>query len=400
MDWRGSVIVVRGRLRLLVKDEAGEWVQRALGLADTPANRTIAERRLAEVRRAMHALERATGGDGGPLTVERWGEKWLLTRDNRDSRNDESRLRMHVYPAIGALPLEAVEPRHLAALAKQWQARAPRTRRNIYSVLKAMFRDAAIEGLIKREADPCILTHRQLGKIRDAPTFRRREARFSREELEALVGDERVPQDRRVWYALLGIGMLRTGEAAGLRWSKIEPATPLSRIVIDASYNAATKTDTDRHVPAHPTLAGILAEWRLAGWARAFGRAPGPDDLVVPVTPEPPRKGRRVAPGSMRDCHWARKRLVIDLAAFDLRHRRSHDLRRTGISLAQDDGAERDVLRWATHAPPREVFDGYTTLEWDTLCREVGKMRVTRGRATNVLPCTVRGGHSPGSDGT
>jgi hypothetical protein len=316
MDWRGSVIAVRGRLRLLVKDEAGEWVQRALGLADTPANRTIAERRLAEVRRAMHALERATGGDGGPLTVERWGEKWLLTRDNRDQRNDESRLRMHVYPAIGDLPLADVEPRHLAAMAKQWQARAPRTRRNIYSVLKAMFRDAAIEGLIKREADPCILTHRQLGKIRDAPTFRRREARFSREELEALVGDERVPQDRRVWYALLGIGMLRTGEAAGLRWSKIEPATPLSRIVIDASYDGATKTDTARHVPAHPTLAGILAEWRLAGWARAFGRAPGPDDLVIPVTPEPPRKGRRVAPGSMRDCHWARKRLVIDLAVL------------------------------------------------------------------------------------
>lgn len=396
MEWHVQVIPVRGRLRLLVKDEGGKWRQRALGLADTPENRIIAERRRREVDREMHAIERATGGDGGPLTVQRWGERWLLTRDNRDTRNDIARLRLHVFPAIGDLPLTEVEPRHLAALAKQWQARAPRTRRNIYSVLKAMFRDAAIEGLIKREADPCILTHRQLGKIRDAPTFRRREARFSREELETLIGDERVPQDRRVWYALLGIGMLRTGEAAGLRWSKLEPATPLSRIVIDASYNAATKTDTDRHVPAHPTLAGILAEWRLAGWARAFGRAPGPDDLVIPVTPEPPRKGRRVPPGSMRDCHWARKRLVIDLAKLELRHRRSHDLRRTGISLAQDDGADRFLLRWATHAPPREVFDGYTTLEWDTLCREVGKMRVTR-RATSVVasiiaPCSSDSG--------
>jgi integrase len=385
MEWHVQVIAVRGRLRLLVKDEDGTWRQRALGLADTPENRAVAERRCREVDREMHALERATGGEGGTLTVQRWGKKWLLARDNRDQRNDESRLRTHVFPAIGDLPLAGVEPRHLAALAKEWQALAPRTRRNIYSVVKAMFRDAAIEGLIRREADPCILTHRQLGKIRDAPTFLRREARFSREELEVLVGDERVPQDRRVWYALLGIGMLRTGEAAGLRWSKIEPAAPLSRIVIDASYNGATKTDTARHVPAHPTLAGILAEWRLAGWARAFGRAPGPDDLVVPVTPEPPRKGRRVAPGSMRDCHWARKRLMIDLAKLELRHRRSHDLRRTGISLAQDDGADRSLLRWATHAPPREVFDGYTTLEWDTLCREVGRMRVARRQTGELL---------------
>src|SRR5574340_821064 len=118
MSWQGSVIAVRGRLRLLVKDEGGAWRQRSLRLDDTPANRVIAERRLAEVRRAMQALARVTGEEGGPLTGERWGERWLKTRDNRDAENDEARLRLHVYPSIGGLLLAEVEPRHLAALAK------------------------------------------------------------------------------------------------------------------------------------------------------------------------------------------------------------------------------------------------------------------------------------------
>ena len=396
--WQGSVIAVRGWLRLLVKDEDGAWRQRALGLPDTPENRATAEKRLVEVRRAMLALERATGGEGGVLTLRRWLDRWVKGRKNRDAENDESRMRIHVlaYDDVADLPLAAVEPRHIHDLSRRWLG-APRTRRNIYAVLRAAFRDAEIEGLIPRGLNPCILTHRQLGKIKDAPGFKRREARFGRDELEALVGDERVPPDRRVWYALLGLGMLRTGEAAGLRWERLVPAAPLSRIEVEASYDGETKTETPRWVPAHPTLAAILAEWKLGGWAAMFGRAPLPSDLVCPVSPEPPRKGRKKPAGSMRDKDYARKRLVLDLAALELRHRRAHDLRRTGISLAQDDGADRDVLRWATHAPPTEVFDGYTSLEWETLCREVGKMKVSRlDPGKTLLPGHGTGGSPAG----
>jgi integrase len=385
--WQGSVIAVRGWLRLLVKDEDGKWRQRALGLADTPENRTTAEKRLVEVRRAMLALERATGGEGGVLTLRRWLDRWLLTRKNKDAENDESRMRLHVlaYDEIADLPLAAVEPRHIHDLSRRWLG-APRTRRNIYTVIKAAFRDAEIEGLIPRGLNPCILTHRQLGKIKDSKGFKRREARFDRDELEALIGDERLPRDRRAWYALLGLGMLRTGEAAGLRWEKVQPAQPLGRIAVETSYDVGETKTVDRWVPAHPTLAAILAEWKLGGWAAMFGRAPEPGDLVCPVAPEAPRKGRRKEAGSMRDKNYARKRIVRDLATLGLRHRRAHDLRRTGISLAQDDGADKDVLRWATHAPPTEVFDGYTSLEWETLCREVAKMRVSRqpGPATGA----------------
>jgi integrase len=89
------------------------------------------------------------------------------------------------------------------------------------------------------------------------------------------------------------------------------------------------------------------------------------------VPPEPPRKGRRRDVGALRTKDWTRKRLVRDLAALGLRHRRAHDLRRTGISLAQDGGADSRVLRWGTHAPPGETIDAYTTLAWATLCKAV-----------------------------
>lgn len=369
--WRGSVIVRRGSYYLKVRDGAGRWRQRATGIPADPARRAEAERLLAEVRVGLKAREEV--GEAGPPTVRSWGARWLKGRSGPDYDNDEARLRLHVYPVIGSMPLDEVRPRHLVELVDRLRAagRAPRTVRNVYSVVKAMFRDARIADVLTA-ADPCILTHRQLGKVRDGPKFKRAAAVFGPDELSALISDERLPADRRVWYGLMGLGMLRTGEAAGLRWGRVQRADPLGRLVVSTSYDdGTTKTEVDRWMPVHPALARLLAEWKLGGWARAFGRPPTDDDLVLPVPPEPPRKGRRRPVGALRDKNWARKRLLKDLATLGLRLRRGHDLRRTGISLAQDGGADSRVLRWGTHAPPGETIDAYTTLAWSTLCRAV-----------------------------
>lgn len=321
----------------------------------------------------MGLKARAEVGAPGPITVEAWSARWLKGRTGPDATNDRARLRLHVLPLIGALPLDEVRPRHLVEVVDRLRAagRAPRTVRNVYSVVKAMLRDARIADVLTAP-DACILTHRQLGRVRDARPEWRATARFTAEELAALVTSEAIPQDRRAWYGLLGLGMLRTGEAAGLRWGRVQRAEPLGRLVVATSYDRGeTKTGVERWMPVHPALAALLAEWRLGGWPRAFGRPPTDADLVCPVPPEPPRKGRRRPVGALRTKDWARKRLVRDLALAGLRLRRAHDLRRTGISLAQDGGADSRVLRWGTHAPPGEVVDAYTTLAWETLCRAV-----------------------------
>jgi integrase len=295
----------------------------------------------------------------------------------------------HAFPLIGDLRLEDVRPRHLVEIVQRLQATgyAPRTIRNVYFLAKALFRDAQIAELVPLGETPAILTRRQLGKTRDADPTWRAGAQFTRAELEALIGDDRMPLDRRVMYGLLGIGMLRHGEAAGLRWHAYEPdMEPLGRLEVATSYDdGETKTETPRWMPVHPTLAAMLAEWRLTGWPGAFGRPPGPDDLIVPVTPEARRKGRRKLAGSMRDRHYTWKRAQRDLDKLGLRRRRVHDLRRTGITLARGDGADRDILRRGTHAPPRDVMELYTSVEWVKLCGEVAKLRVERRKGASVV---------------
>jgi hypothetical protein len=62
---------------------------------------------------------------------------------------------------------------------------------------------------------------------------------------------------------------------------------PLGKLLVARSYNSRTgrekntKTEAVKHVPVHPTLAAMLAEWKLGGWPELIGRAPGPDDLIV-----------------------------------------------------------------------------------------------------------------------
>lgn len=394
-EWRGCITSHRGVLFLKVKDRSGQWVERSTQLTDTPRNRQLAEKRLAEVRNALQS------GDGPPLagnerSVRAWARKWIDARRDQglaDCENDEARLEIHVFPLIGALALEDVRPRHLDQLVRELRAkdRAPRTLRNVYYLVRAMFRDAEIAELIPLGQNPCILTKRQLGKLRDKKPGWRHTAVFTRSELEALISDERLPQDHRVWNGLLGLGMLRTGEAAGLRLRHLSfDEKPLGRMLVMTSYDDGdTKTETERWMPIHPTLRAVLAEWLLSGWHRVFGRRPEPDDLVCPVTPED-RKGRSKPTGTMRDRHYAWKRFQGDLKVLGFRRRRAHDLRRTGISLARGDGALEGILRWGTHAPGRDVMSLYTSVEWEKLCLEVAKLKIERVRGS-VLPLRAAG---------
>ena len=70
-----------------------------------------------------------------------------------------------------------------------------------------------------------------------------------------------------------------------------------ARSVLIASSNLRrrTKTGVVRHVPVHPVLAAMLAEWKLTGWPALMGRRPEPDDLILPTS-----AARRVKLGEQR----------------------------------------------------------------------------------------------------
>ena len=64
-----------------------------------------------------------------------------------------------------------------------------------------------------------------------------------------------------------------------------------------------------------------------------------------------------------------------NVVLLGLRGRRVHDTRRTFISLALADGADRDKLAWVTHGPKGDIVSLYTTLPWESLCTEVAKLK-------------------------
>lgn len=202
---------------------------------------------------------------------------------------------------------------------------------------------------------------------------------FSREELERLISDPDTNELRRTSYALLGLAGLRWGEAAALRWRNSDTAQePLGRLTIAQAFSdrkgaiGRTMTKAVRAVPVHPTLAKVLASWRLGGWQRLMGTAPKPDDLILPAEQRETRRGTH-----------ALQRLYLDLDRLGYWRRRIRDLR---VSIAQDDGASPEVLRWITHTPATaDIVASYTSLRWGTLCDAVSKMRVSL-RDGAVLP--------------
>lgn len=335
------------------------------------------------------------------LTVRAFATPWIETRKaaDLDWKNDNSRLQHHVLRVIGDMPIADVRAKHVADLVHRWRYTtklAQRTVYNIYSTIAAMFRDAAIQGVI--EQSPCILTKAQLGPLVDSDPEWRHGALFTRDEAEIMISHPDIPFDRRLYYAFGLLAGLRPGEIAALRVRHYEPSIePLGRLTVALALNTrkgtikGTKTGATRRVPVHPTLAAMLAEWLLSGWAEMMGRkpdepGPGPDDLLLPLPPHAvkrrrSRKGEPIRTGDYAGKRWREE----DLVMLGWRGRELYDTKSTFITLAIEDGADENVIRErVTHAKPRRnAFDGYDRADhWQRTCGEVAKLRITKRRVT------------------
>lgn len=287
-----------------------------------------------------------------------------------DVESEEGRMK-HLAELDGVRLGDLSSPRYRDALRRLRSAGkiAPRSIIHVHRTFALMIRHAVADGILA--ASPCVLLPGDLPRKADKDPTWRATARFTAEELVAIVTDERIPDDRRVFYALLFMGCTRFGEAAALRWNAYDAtATPLGKLSIAASYSTkkraekGTKTEVPREMPVHPALAAILATWKASGFAALFGRAPEASDLIVPS-----REGKN------RNANHMLRRFHQDLERIGLRSRRQHDARRTFISLAREGGAG-DLLKWATHGPGTAIVDLYTTPSWEKLCAEVSCVRL------------------------
>lgn len=375
-------------------------------------DKRVAYSMLADTQRAIRSgtwlpppLRGAAPAPESELTVREYLERWIAHRhaDGVHGAADEARfLERFAIPALGAMELRAVERRHIKELvatikfAKNLRTGAPLSPRSVlhaYRALATAFADATLDGLIP--ASPCTLRTRrgELPKKLDRDVDWRSSAVYTREEAERLISDDRIDLDRRVLYALLLLSGGRSNEVAALRWRDYDQsAVPLHRITIAAQTASATtrretKTSRVKLVPVHPVLAAILAEWRMSGFELLFGRAPRPDDPIVPS-----RRGVERFRVKTYDT------LVADLERIGVRRPPAarHAMRATFLTLAEASGCNMAIVMRITHAAPSTVVGGYIRTGWTELAAEVAKIRVERRRATNVYALPLASGYSGG----
>ena len=303
------------------------------------------------------------------VTVQSFASKWLDQRKAlANYRTDELRMRLHILPQLGNLSLADVRPRHVIDAVREIQkAMAPRTLHNTYGLMRVMFRDAALEELIP--SNPCMLTRKQLGKKEDkdpsgAPERSSRET-SSRRSSRTRGYRSSVTRSTR-WPVSLDCGWGRSRDCVGGHYDPT--AEPLGRLVIAHSYEReGTKTGRSREVPVHPTLAGILADWKLRGWADLVGRHPAPDDFVAPTF----RGGMRAERRSWKD-------LQTDLQALGYRGRRLPRILADVCHARPRRWRAEELLEIVTHSPRGNILDLYTSMPWPSLCEEVAKLKVAR----------------------
>lgn len=387
-----SVFLKRGSYWASIKGDKqpGKW-------SCVPTHETDRDAAIRFATAAQKAIDKRRGVRApDSVSLRDWCKGWIDRRreSENDWKKDRGRLDNHILPALGGHDLTDITTALVADLvhALRFKAKlAARTVRNIYSVLAAVLRDAAIAGKIP--LSPCTLTEVQLGPLIDKDPEWRTGALFTRKEAEAMISDRRIPLDRQVVYGFGLLAGLRPGEGAALRWRHYDvTSTPLGKLTVAHSYSTSysatkrTKTLSVRHVPVHPALATLLEHWRL-GWAEMHGRPAEPDDLIVPLPPavrRTKRKGERFRGWDYTGKRWR----DIDLKALGWRARSVYDTKSTFITLAIEDGADPTIIKErVTHTRARrDAFDGYDRgPHWIATCREVAKLAIRRF-STDLLP--------------
>jgi hypothetical protein len=170
--------------------------------------------------------------EAGLFTVARYAKKWIDGRRplNLATLEDhEARLRRHVLPRIGTMLMEEVRPRHVRGLVHALRAEgklAPRSIYHVFFTVSQMFRCAVADEIIV--ATPCVLIKGDLPKKTDKDPSWRATAIYTRGEIEQLIADRRIPEDRRVLYALKALAGLRHGEGAATSTRRRSSSPPTS----------------------------------------------------------------------------------------------------------------------------------------------------------------------------
>ncbi len=372
---KGHVRQRRGRMLELVIRVGGKRVTRATGLV-------VGQEEEAKAVLAAALAELRSRPPAAPGTLREWGEKWIADREARGKLeyiHEQSHLASFVYPTLGSKQLAEVTDVVLLEWVRGLERQtgpsgkhpSPKYARKITATVRALFKEAVRRHLVERS--PCIWDDSDLPALE--ANARVVGAGFELAEVQRLLYDPRIPEDRRTLYGLEFLTGMRTGEAAARRWEDWEESYrgDFGRLVVKTAYNTrhrllkSTKTRIEKWLPVHPALAAILTAWRAEGWKRFWGREPRPEDLIVPS-----------ATGKPRNNGYSWRAFRDDLVTLGIAHQRHYETRSTFINLAEAGGALPEDVHRLTHASLGEAKDLYRRVpqQWPRLCRAVRAIQI------------------------
>jgi integrase len=280
--------------------------------------------------------------------------EWLETRSAKRKRDDASRLKNHILPALGELRLAEITPPVIERFIRELEAKpaarvgqkngeklAPNSIKNVLVLLAKMLGDLGFGQRIKFKVPTS-----GYAWIRDAADV----GRFL---------DACKPEWFRVAAALAVYAGLRKGEVAGLRRDAIDFERALLRV--DRSYDGPTKSKHVRWVPLSPELARILRPWLLAH----------PGTKVISRQFE---EKESLAPLTRRTC----KRIGLDPVTF-------HQLRHTAASHLAQRVSLPLVGAILGHADPKTTAR-YAHLDTESVARDPRLHLTFAAPAGSVLP--------------
>jgi integrase len=377
----------------------------------------------AYARAYLEEIER-TGGKPqfmppDPVQLAKWptvaeiAERWLELRDaNKDlapatKGQDKSNVDMHIAPRVnnseapdpklGDLRVEELGSAKLREWVRDLKStKASSTVRNICNSLTTMLEDAMAEEWIDMPANP--MKHPGVRKELPAVKFRGGNDRvyLTRCQAEALLRCEKVPEHRRVRYAVALTSGMRDGELAGLNWADVDldakpPRVEITKaLALRGGEGFATLGDTKteyakRTLPLHALAVRSLRAWKSKGWAQFAGHKPRATDSVFPDEhgePSRPRSAQLIRD----DLETAKQPTKVGSADIDFHATRRSFL--TWLTNAEVSSEIIDML--AGHAGKGVRARHYTARDLEVMAKAVTKIEldVTSGEVVS-LPLAV-----------
>ncbi len=307
-----------------------------------------------QLTRLQHAALAGDLGAPSRLTVGAYLTRWLVDsarpalRDNTYTLYDGV-ISRHIIPGIGGVRLSRLTPAHLQGLlaALEQDQVGPATRQVVFRVLHRALKQAAVWGMVPRNACETVARPRV-----PRPTMRTFDAAQVRQLLAAAKGDRL----EALYVMAVSTGM-RQGELLGLQWEDIDlghGAVQIRHQLQDVAGKLALvepKTSRSRRRVDLPALAVVaLLEHRER--MRRQGRSIGEGYVFTDTEGGPIRKSnlRRRSFEPLLELQALREELRKEGVAEDalpkpLPRIRFHDLRHTAATLHLASGTHPKVVQ-------------------------------------------------------